>query len=451
MPDAPKPRRRASADGLPSAPDAERVILGSILLNQSALASTAQALQPEEFADTRHQQIFQRMLDLQERGEQVDRITVANELTKHGQFEATGGLTYLTSLDADLPPMPNPGAYVAIVKEKARLRAYVYASRKVAALASAGEALASEVYRQAQVEFGKIGDGATGSQVESVQEFIDNYPGGVSTFLDPGKWKPGISTGFSKVDEWTGGFHDCEIFLIGARPGLGKSALCSGIVKNLAERGYTSLFFSMEMSKEKLMQRLICQDAQVSLPRFRGGELDDFERKRVTESTGRIASLPIYFDEQGDLSVPEIGMRLKALMNERPVALWAVDYAQLIRSSQGHRYQNENEMFTRVANELQALVKSTRVPLLLLSQLTREPEKAAGDKRPRLYQCRGAGAWEQIADFGALIFREYLYKRDRADLENKAELIVDKNRSGPMGTINLRFTPYLMKFEGEGS
>lgn len=437
---------KSPTNGLPGAPDAEKMILGAILLDDSFYPQVAAALRSEDFLLDRNRRIFQRMGDLNARGVRIDRMVLANELSRYKELESDG-LSYLVSLDDGMPERPNLAGYIQIVKEKSRLRQIVFAAQRTRDQALAGEANSTDILVGAQSTFNTILDGDGQSRVETPREFIQNYPGGVDTLLTPSKWKPGIPIGFKQLDAWTAGLHECEILLIGARPGTGKTALIAGILKNLAFAGTASLFFSLEMSKEMIIQRMFCQEAGVSVDRFRAGECLDDELMRIREATARVAELPIYIDDSASQTVASMRGKLQALKQERPLGLWAVDYGQLIRPNPKIRHSTENEMFTHIAHELQETAKQTGVPLVLLSQLNRESTKRGADQRPRLSDCRGAGAWEEIANVGALIYRESLVRKDRTDLLNKAELIVDKNRSGPSGNIPLEFIGYLMRFQ----
>ncbi len=426
--------------------DAERFLLGAVLLDGASAPEIGKSLEVKDFTLESHRRIFAAVLELQGRGVIVDRITIAEELARVGQLESVGGLTYLVDLDAGLPAKFNTRPYIDIVREHSRRRQLIAASQKIMAEATAGEEFSEELVKKAQAALLAIAS-SLDREGQVVGDFIDQFPGGVNALLQPWLGEKGIRTGFNKLDEWTDGFHESEIFVIGARPGVGKSSIGLNICEKIARDGYFCAFFSLEMSKKTCVNRLICSIARVDSIRFRLGYLNPDERTRLQRALSIVNSLPIFVDDSSGLTVPDISMRLQALMQKQPVSLCVIDYFQLLRGNKGQRHNTENDMFTHIAHDLQLLSKRTGVPLLILSQLNRESEKGAQGSRPRLSQCRGAGAIEEIANVGGVIYREELTKRDRDDLRGKAELLIEKNRGGPSGTIDLVYLGYLTKFE----
>lgn len=373
--------------GLPCNEEAEKYVLGAIVVDSAKFPVVAQILEEEDFFSASHRQIFAAMTALNQRDESIDRITLANELTSREQLTDIG-LGYLVALDEGLPVNMLPASYANIVKEKSRLRQLLSATRTAYKSALQPDAISGEVVKSAQEALLKISD-TLDTRGQLVGEYIEKFPGGLNVMLDAKKWAPGIKTGLTEFDEWTDGFHPAEIFLIGARPGVGKSSIGLNIAHNIANEGGFVVVFSLEMSKKVCVDRLICEDARVAFNRFRSGNIDQEERERLQLSASRISKLPIFIDDGSALTVTEIGMRLQALMRDRPVALCVIDYVQLLRLSKGQRGNNENETFTLIANDLQDLFKRTGVPGLLLSQLNRDAEKNAKDKRPNLSHCRG--------------------------------------------------------------
>ncbi len=427
---------------LPANPDAERFILGSVILDSDLYPVAAQALSMEDFSLQDLRSIFTAMGALQAQGITIDRLTIFDEL----QRQSTPlSLTYLASLDEGLPATPNIGAYVNIVKEKSRLRKLIRHSRELYTAAVSPDALSSEVIAKGQANLLEVGN-TLDERGQMLSDYVAGFPGGPNIMLDPAKWEKGIPTGFTILDEWTDGFHESEIFLIGARPGVGKSSIGLNIARFLAANQNLVAFFSMEMSKQICLNRLICERAGVSFQRFRRGTLQDEERRWLLPAMGYVSELPIFIDESSGLTVADISMRLQSIAKDKPVALCVIDYVQLLRAPKGKRYSTENEKFEEIANDLQRMSKQSKIPLLLLSQLTRESEKATGDKRPTLSQCRGSGGWEQIANVGITLFREEMSRKGRPDLRGKCECIVAKNRSGPTGTIMLRYAAQMMQF-----
>ena len=442
----PKSDKQLLQKGLPGSPETEKILLGSIVRDGSKYANVVGAIKPEMFVMDKHKRIWERMADLAERGEVIDRVTVANELDRKGQLALVDGLSYIVSLDDGMPEIASLDAYVRIVIEKYRLRQAIYAAEKIKNQALSGEFSADEVSLGGQAMLADETGGYGQSQIESVREYIESYPGGVNVLLDPSKQDAGIPTGFRDFDEITGGFHATEIFLVGARPSHGKTAFSCNVAKTVARSGKTVAFFSCELSKQMLFHRIVCEEAYVSYFRFRKGDLNDEDRRRVRLATTEIMDLPLYLDDTSGLRIADIRVKLNRIIRNRPVDLLVIDYAQLIRAPKGARYNNDNDKFTLIGEEIKSLTKDTRIPLLLLSQLNRDSEKAKGEDKPKLSQCRGSGVWEEISFVGACLYREWLRRREREELRDQAELMIEKNRSGPAQTVKLSFTQWLMRF-----
>lgn len=436
----------AMIKGLPAALDIERFVIGSILLDRLRMNEVSGAITVETFSIEKHRRIWARMVELSERGVDPDREVLANELIRYGELESVGGLAFLVSLDDGLPQIPNLQGYVEILVEKQRLRQMAIAAQATMNLAISGELKADEIQAKAVSSFSEsVGFGS--NNAETVDSFVRNFPGGINMLLDPSKWEKGVPTGFSRLDDLTDGFHAAEIFMFAARPGHGKTALLSAVVKNVARTGRPVHVISLELPKEMFLNRMFCEEAYVSYSRFRKGELNDAERIRLRRAVEDIMAMPIYVEGGSGMTMADINMKVRAVIQkagEKP--LIGLDYAQLIKGPKGKRFNSENDKFTDIGEDIKALVNSTKCPLLLLSQLNRESEKVKGDNRPKISQARGAGIWEEIAYVAACIYREYKGKPNRDDLRNVAELILEKNRSGREDTIRLKFEGWAMRF-----
>lgn len=436
---------------LPSNTEAEKCILGSLLLDGSRFASITGAITEEKFALEKHRRIWARMSDLAERGEAIDRVTVANELLRRNELESIDGLSYLVSLDDGLPHISNLDSYVRIIIEKYRLRRAIMAAQRTMTQAFSGEFTADQICLDGQAMLAEETGGYGGSNIESAAEFVASYPGGINLFLNPSQANPGIPTGFHAIDELTDGFHAGEIHVVGARPSHGKTAYGACVAKNVARAGHAVAVFTAELSKSMWTHRVVCEEAHVSYSRFRRGEIDDEERARLRQATQLVMDMPLYIDDSSGLRIADIRVQVNRILRNRPVSLMVVDYAQLLRPPKGQRFGTENDKFTAIGEEIKTLTKQTGIPMLLLSQLNRDSEKDKGDSRPKLSQCRGAGIWEEIAFVGATLYREYLRKRERDDLREVADFLIEKNRSGPVGSPRLRFQPWLMRFSSQES
>src|SRR5579872_4864262 len=433
--------------GLPANLDAERFVLGSILLDDSYFIQTAGALQADDFSVEKHRRIFARMAEIHERGEKVDRVTLANELMNHNQLEACDGLTYLVSLDDGLPQTFNIESYIRIVKDKAILRKIIFASQALMNRCIHAEEEPSQILAGAEETLLKLGESQVKSGLLGPAQIIDEYQGGLNAFLDPSKRIKGISTGFTKLDEMTGGMHAGELIILAARPSMGKTALALNIAQHVATRlNETVAVFSLEMSKESLLTRMLCCTARVDSQRFRAGYLNQDERHKLQAAAAQLVEAPLFIDDTAGASLMQMHSELRRLeQHGKRVGLVVVDYLQLM-SVRG-RFENRNQEISTISRGMKLLAKELNVPMVVLSQLSRAPETRQGDHRPQLSDLRESGSIEQDADLVAFIFREEVYKRDREDLRGLAELLVAKQRNGPIGKVDLVFLHQLTKFE----
>ena len=433
--------------GLPTNLDAERFVLGSILLDDRFYVHAAGTLEADDFSLEKHRRIFKRMGDLHERGEKVDRVTVANELMKFNELEACDGLTYLVSLDDGLPQIANLDSYIRIVKDKAVLRRIIFASQHMMNRCLLGEEEPEEILAGAEETLLKLGDARIKAGLLTPEQILQDYDGGINAFLDPSKRIKGISTGFTKFDEYTGGLHGGDLFILAARPSMGKTALALNMAQHVALKlKQTVAIFSLEMSKESLLTRMLCAAARVDSQKFRAGYLNQDERRKLNHALHELVEAPLYIDDTPGVHLMDMHAKLRRLQAERKhVGLVIVDYLQLM-TGRG-RFENRNQEVSALSRGMKLLAKELNVPMLVLSQLSRAVETRQGDHRPQLSDLRESGSIEQDADLVAFIFREEVYRRDREDLRGLAELIIAKQRNGPVGTVNLVFLHSQTKFE----
>ncbi len=434
--------------GLPANLDAERFVLGSILLDDSYFIQTAGQLDADDFSLEKHRRIFARMSEIHERGERVDRITLANELLNRSQLEACDGLTYLVSLDDGLPQTFNIESYIRIVKDKAILRKIIFAAQNLMNRCISGDDEPSQILAGAEETLLKLGESQVKSGLAAPAQIIDEFQGGLNAFLDPSKRIKGISTGFTKLDEMTGGMHKGELLILAARPSMGKTALALNIAQHVAAKlDKTVAVFSLEMSKESLLTRMLCASARVDSQKFRLGYLNSEERQRLQVAASQLVRAPLYIDDTAGSNLMDMHAKLRRLQAERKqeLGLVIVDYLQLM-SGRG-RFENRNQEISAISRGFKLLSKELNVPMLVLSQLSRAPETRQGDHRPQLSDLRESGSIEQDADLVAFIFREEVYKREDERLKGVAELLVSKQRNGPVGKVDLVFLHHLTKFE----
>jgi len=432
--------------GLPTNLDAERFVLGSILLDDALYVQAAGSLEADDFSLEKHRRIFRRMGDIHERGEKVDRVTVANELMKFNELEACDGLSYLVSLDDGLPRIPNLDSYIRIVKDKAVLRRIIFASQHMMNRCLLGEEEPGEILAGAEETLLKLGEARVKAGLLNTHQILQDYEGGINAFLDPSKRIKGISTGFTKFDEYTGGLHGGDLVILAGRPSMGKTALALNMAQHVALKlKQTVAIFSLEMSKESLLTRMLCATARVDSQKFRAGYLNQEDRRKLNHALHELVEAPLYIDDSPGLHLMDMHAKLRRLKAERDVKLVVVDYLQLM-SGRG-RFENRNQEVSALSRGMKLLAKEMNVPMLVLSQLSRAVENRQGDHRPQLSDLRESGSIEQDADLVGFIFREEVYRREREDLRGLAELIIAKQRNGPVGTVNLVFLHAQTKFE----
>ena len=442
------PAISAIEKGLPTNVDAERFVLGSILLDDVLYVQAAGTLEADDFSLESHRRIFKRMGELQERGEKIDRITVANELMKFNELEACGGLSYLVELDDGLPRIPNLDSYIRIVKDKAVLRRIIFASQHMMNRALAGEEEADEILAGAEETLLKLGEARMKSGLLNAGQILEDYEGGLNAFLDPSKRIKGIGTGFTKFDELTGGLHGGDLVIVAGRPSMGKTALALNVAQHVALKNkQTVAIFSLEMSKESLLTRMLCSAARVDSQKFRAGYLNQEERRKLNHALQELVQAPLYIDDTPGAHLMDMHAKLRRLESERHhLGLVIVDYLQLMTA--GARFENRNQEVSALSRGMKMLAKELNVPVMVLSQLSRAVEnRQGGDHRPQLSDLRESGSIEQDADVVAFVFREEIYKPKEDSLRGLAELIVGKQRNGPVGTVNLVFIHAQTKFE----
>ena len=304
-----------------------------------------------------------------------------------------------------------------------------------------------QILAQAEESLLKLGENRAEKGLQNPREIIQNYEGGINAFLDPSKRIKGVSTGFTKLDEMSGGLHPGELVILAARPSMGKTALALNICWHIAARLFQPVaIFSLEMSQESLLTRMLCAAARVDSQRFRAGYLNEQERQKLRAAANQMVEAPLHIDDTAGINLMDMHSKLRRLQQGgQKLGLVVVDYLQLM-SVRG-RVENRNQEVSQLSRGMKLLSKDLGVPFLVLSQLSRATETRVGDHRPQLSDLRESGSIEQDADLVGFIFREEVYKRDRDDLRGKAELIVAKQRNGPIGTVNLAFLHAQTRFE----
>jgi replicative DNA helicase len=434
--------------GLPANLDAERFVLGSVLLNDITFLQAAGTIDTGDFSLEKHRRIFARMKDLYDRREKIDRVTVCDELIKRGQLESVDGLAYLVSLDDGLPEISNLDSYVRIVKDKSTLRKLIFSAQDIINKCLIAEQEPDEILGAAEESLLKLGEAQSRDHLSSPRTIVENFPGGIGAFLDPSQRISGLSTGFKKFDEMTSGLHGGELFILAARPSMGKTALALNIAQHVAMHPMMRkpvAVFSLEMSSSSLLTRLLCSAARVDQQKYRLGFLNAEERRKLQVALADLTDAPLFLDDTPGVNLMDIHSKLRRMKSEHGLSLVVIDYLQLM-SSRG-RSENRNQEVSAMSRGLKLMSKDLDVPFVVLSQLSRASETRPGDHKPQLSDLRDSGSIEQDADLVAFIYREEVYKRDSEEAKGKADLILAKQRNGPTGTVPLRFLGQYTRFE----
>ncbi|MCC7236568.1 MAG: replicative DNA helicase [Bryobacterales bacterium] len=434
--------------GLPASAEAERLVLGAIQLDESAFIIAAGILAADDFSLEKHRRIFAAMTALNDRGEKIDRVTVVHELMRRGQLESVDGLAYLTSLDDGLPQIYNFEAYARIIKEKSVLRRIILNSQSLIERCMLDNEDPQVILGDAEESLLKLGEAQKREDLLNPGQILERFQGGLSAFLDPSRRVKGLSTGFTKFDEMTSGMHPGELLILAARPSMGKTALALNIAQHVAthpELQKTVALFSLEMSRELLLTRLICSAARVDQQKYRLGYLNQEERRRLMQAASELAEAPLFIDDTPGVNLMDIHAKLRRLKAEQGLSLVVIDYLQLM-SARG-RVENRNQEVSAISRGLKLLAKELRVPFLVLSQLSRATEQRQGEPIPIMSDLRESGSIEQDADLVMFVYRPEYYKRDREELKGLAEVIIAKQRNGPIGKVPLVFLHEYTKFE----
>jgi|SRR5579872_99341 len=437
----------ASVTGLPCNVDVERFVLGSIFRSRDALTSAIGKLTADDFSLEVNRRIFHHILGVHSQGMPVDRVTVANELMRAKELTNIGGLSYLTSLDDQMPEVKSIDGWVAILREKAGLRRLIFRSQHEMNQALSGEPLRDILESSVAARLDLMPeDPDTRSLLPG--EIVDQFEGGINSFLQPHLRSSGILTGFTKFDDMTGGLQRGDLIVLSGRPGHGKSAFALNICDFVALKSTEgrALVFSLEMSREQLLQRMICSLARVDSQRFRRGYVNAGEREKITKAEYALhSSNRIIIDDAGSTNPLDVQIKIRKLSRKHgPISLVVIDYLQMMAAKD--RSDNRSREIGMMTRSLKLTAKEEGVAMLVISSINRKPDERKGNFRPMLSDMRESGAIESDADIVAAMFREELYNATE-DNRGEAELILLKNRNGPSGTVKLVFLGHLTKFE----
>jgi replicative DNA helicase len=439
--------------GLPAAPDAEKSVLGAILLDNHLVDQAASSIKPEDFCVDAHRRIFQRMMDLSETGRPIDIITLSEELSRHKELEAVGGVAYISSLTDGVPRRPSIEHYVAIVRDKSLLRSAIHTASSIITRAAAQEETAEEVLDSAEAAIFQLSDARLNQNLMPIDQVArESFGGSLDALYKRGSRITGLETHYADLDELTSGLQPSDLIIIAARPSMGKTAFAINIAENAAvQDGKIVAIFSLEMSREALLLRMLCSQARVDSHKMRTGFLGRDDMDKLRKAYDALINAPIYIDDTPGISISEMRSKSRRLkQTQGRLDLVVVDYLQLMSGTPigGKRFENRTQEVSAISRGLKAIAKELRVPVVALSQLSRAPEtRGTKDAEPKLSDLRESGSIEQDADVVTFIYRPEYYDRDNPDLEGKAKLIIAKQRNGPTDTIQLAFLKSSTRFE----
>src|ERR1700739_536402 len=432
---------------MPQNVEAERSILGAILLDNHALNTAIEKLKPTDFFHDHHRRIYQQMIALGEAQQAIDLVTLTEQLQRSGELESVGGAAYVAQLMDGVPRITNVEHYARIVKEKALLRGLIHATSAIQQQALEAEEDADLILDRAESSIFQLAEDRVRSGLVGLNDVVTESRARISQIYAGGRRITGLSTGYDLLDNLTSGLQPSELIILAARPSMGKTAFALNLAENIGVRAAkTVAIFSLEMSKESLLLRLLSADARIDSHKFRTGVLNKEDKERILPSLTHLSEAPRWIDDAGSATVVEMGAKLRRLKSEKGLSLVVVDYLQLV-SARG-RFGNRNEEISSITRGLKALAKELKVPLLVLSQLTRAPERE--DREPRLADLRESGAIEQDADVVMFIHRPNFYKKSAevtTEERGETELIIAKQRNGPTETIRFVFQGSFTRFE----
>lgn len=423
------------AQGLPHSEESERAVLAAALLSPNVIPLISGRLISEDFYAERHQLIYQAMLELQESGSEIDLRTLQASLELKGSFEVIGGFAYLAGLDLDLPDLGRVERYVEIVKERSVRRRLVLACHEITNNCLQGGVPASEALGEAEKLIFGLGEEATQRGFSSLTQIYEDT---IATLEERAGGVLGVPTGFYDWDRMTQGLVAGNLIIIAGRPGMGKTSFALNVAQHVAIREQKSVgIFSLEMGEQELVLRILSSESDLPFGNVRSGRLSKGQWSQLYDTIRRTTGAPVYIDDSPNPSLLEIASKCRRLKAEKGLDLVVVDYLQLM--SAGGKYESRQLEISAISRGLKQLAKDLDIPVIALSQLSRQPERRAGDHRPQLADLRESGSIEQDADQVCFIYRDELYNKDDPDNKGMAELIVSKHRNGETGTVEMVF------------
>ncbi|OGP80281.1 MAG: replicative DNA helicase [Deltaproteobacteria bacterium RBG_16_49_23] len=430
--------------------EAEQAVLGGILIENEAINRVMEILSPDDFYRDGHRKLYGALIDLSDRDEPADLITMTNELRKRDQLDAIGGASYLAFLIDSIPTAANIEYYAKIVREKSVLRKLIETSTEIITQSYQDRGDVENFLDEAEKAIFEISERRVRPSFYSIREVVKDSLDTISKLYEKKEHITGVPSGFKELDKMTAGFQPSDLIIVAGRPSMGKTAFCLNIAQYAAiERKTPSAIFSLEMSKEQLVIRMLCSQSQVEGNRLRTGFLHESDWTKLTLAAGTLYEAPIFIDDTAALSALELRAKARRLKAEHRVGLLVIDYLQLMKGRA--RVESRQQEISEISRSLKGLAKELNIPIIAVSQLSRKTEERHGN-RPQLSDLRESGAIEQDADVILFLFREEVYNRQEEN-QGKAELIIGKQRNGPIGKVDLafldKFTTFKDLYKGE--
>ena len=428
----------------PQSRDAEMSVLGSMMFEEAAFIKALEVLRSEYFYNDSHRKIFSAMVSLFQQSKPIDLVTVSEELRKHSQLEDIGGVSYLTQLTTSVPTAAHIEHYAKIVKEKALLRDLIHSSTQIVQHCFESDTEAREALDQAEKMIFEISQHRIEGRAYALKDIIHGSMETIDRLYQRKEHVTGLASGFNEFDVKTAGLQPSDLIIVAGRPSMGKSAFAAGICENAAiEMKKPAVFFSLEMSKEQLVQRMLCSHARVDAQKVRTGYLSHQDWPRLTAAAGKLSEAPLFIDDTPGQTVLEIRAKSRRLKMQYDIQLIIIDYLQLMQGV--GRAESRQQEISEISRSLNALARELKVPVIAVSQLSRAVESRTGN-RPQLSDLRESGAIEQDADVVVFLFREEYYNPTEEN-KNRAEAIIAKQRNGPVGSVDLMFLKDWTRFE----
>jgi replicative DNA helicase len=432
---------------LPHSLDAEKSVLGAILIHNDAFNHAAELIDSQDFFRDAHRRIFDRMVTLSERGDAIDFITLKEELARTGDLDEVGGPSYIAALADGVPRSANVEYYARIVKEKSTLRSLIHSANKILSEAYEAEQEPETLLDEAERSIFAIAEGRIREGFVPLRDLVQSSFATIEKLQQNKGAITGVPSGFPDLDEMTTGFHPGDLVVVAARPSMGKTSFVLNVAQHVGTHTTMTVgFFSLEMSKEQLFMRMLTSEARIDAHRFRSGYLSEKDYGNLSHALGTLAEARVFIDDTASIGVLEMRAKTRRLKAEHGLDLVIIDYLQLMQGR--GRFESRQQEVSAISRSLKGLAKELACPIIALSQLSRAPEGRT-DHRPQLSDLRESGAIEQDADIVTFIYRPEVYDKEEAKPEDQgiAEIIIGKQRNGPIGTVKLSFLNQYTRFE----